>query len=103
MGRAQVLPQRGRAAQDAHGEQAEAPRVDECARARDPGQGRAVGLCEGLEGGGREHVCHYRSGHIGAEGVRGEEDGWDAALSGESVDVKSIKGRGNGSRKLGGR
>lgn len=93
VGRAQVFSQRGRAAQDAHGEQADASRVDERTGARDAGEGFGVGLCKGLAGPGGEYVRFGRSRDIGAEGVCGAKDGRDAALPGESCYVKSIEGR----------
>ncbi len=51
------------------------------------GKGGAERVCEWVEGDRGEHVCDDGQGDYGSEGVCGEEDWRDAALSGESCLV----------------
>lgn len=53
--------------------------------------GLPEGLCEGVAGDGREHVCDHGSGHHGGEGVCGAEAGRDDSLSGEFGLMLSVK------------
>ena len=54
---------------------------------RGVGEGGEEGLCEWFEGHRGEYVCDDGSGDYGGEGVCGEEDWGDVALSGQPCDV----------------
>lgn len=82
MGRIEILQREARAGEDAVGVEADAAGVDARDGYRGVGQGPAEGVCGWVEGDRGEHVRDDGSGHHGGEGVCGQEDWRDVALSG---------------------
>lgn len=95
MGGVEVLQQPARAGEDAPGVEADAAGVDVGGGYRGVGEGGEEGVREWVSGDRGEHVRDDGPGDDGGEGVCGEEDWGDVALSGESGLV--VKG-GEGAR-----
>ena len=57
--------------------------MDGLSRDRGAGEGGCQWVCEGVEGRGREYVCHDGSRAHGGEGLCGEEDGGHDFVSGQ--------------------
>lgn len=82
VGGVEILQQPARAGEDAVGVEAYAAGVDAYWGYRGVGEGGEEGVCEWFEGHWGEHVCDDGSGDYGGEGVCGEEDWGDVAVSG---------------------
>lgn len=82
MGGVEILQQPARAGEDAISVETHAASVDADSGYRGIGEGGKEGVYQWLEGHRGEYVCDDGSGDNGGEGVCGEEDWGDVALSG---------------------